>query len=397
MSANPNQPNNNQPNNNRPFGLVIMLMVAALLVGLLAPAASASYSRGVKSMDFTINTGGPYNKVHISQHYVDGAWSFDTIDLPTVLVNVSVSADCRAGKSLQGGVFQAGYQLSGDIAALQESAYTQSFETPDANSVESQEMTFHVPIAAVFEPYGEPFDEAVLFARGEQAVADAMASGLTEDEARADSYMLQEVVNFHALIKCVDNSGGWIYKWVEGSTAVIELIYYPAEINPGVVDEIPTPQGLQVANQVTQAQLSVIPDPADSCIVHASVTFVTNGAMTVEYQIVDDFGQHSQLMSLDIDDSGVGFFSHEVTLPAAADFTDDDMFAPQPHGGLDGPADDFAQADDGSVTGVLHVEGVSPHEFMSNYDGFSVDPCVPEAEVLFDPFDDFEVDPGSSR
>lgn len=136
---------------------------------------------------------------------------------------------------------------------------------------------------------------------------------------------------------------------------------------------------LSVEAQVTQANLTVLADPDDSCRLHLSGAIVTNGQTEVQYRIVDHLGVKSQIFTADVDQAFTVWLDHHLdVVPSAEDGDTLGNFAP-----LDDGSGEFGYAaeDTDNLQGYFQIEVIEPHLSYSNIASYNLPPCVPTYEI----------------
>ena len=383
----------------------------ALAAGTVAAAATIAvpagvghaYSTGVKSLSFvaaadvcepgqalpcTSGAGvGEANVLTVSQSVVDGYLRYDTLGGTSsiddsIWVAVEMGAECRLWHDMTRAQIDAniGDTSSGttfDMSGLGDSGpFPLSLPLPDGEVMHKAIRAVNVPIDTAFDAgliwsFANPGE---VFEAGEAEIDRRMDEGMTAAEARALPYELNTSITLAAEVVC-DLPGLANARYVrKAATIPLRIDYLPAEAAPAVGGTRGDAGGrLTMAPEVTDVELSVVPDPADPCTLHLSGVVETNGATPVQYRFIDPHGQPSNTYQLDVDDSQIAFFSRPVAIPQA-DVADPqgDLTAPEPSHGIGGVVAN-PSADDG-YTGTFILEVLSPNH-DSDADGFSVPFC----------------------
>lgn len=147
---------------------------------------------------------------------------------------------------------------------------------------------------------------------GEEVVDLDVGLGTDPELARMKSYSETWEVPMHAEIVCKRGGVFDLEREMDDSATIpVGVVWLGVGQEPGdgwrdaVLPEPerePTPPEpadvpLKAQTWVTQAHLSVIPDPADPCRLNLSGVVVANGETDVEYRFVDELGLHTQQSS----------------------------------------------------------------------------------------------------
>jgi hypothetical protein len=336
----------------------------------------------------SIDTGEvSFNKVTTTASDPDDVW-----------LAARIGAECRTAYHLASAVVRRGLAShTSGAGAPPEVDETADWEgigvpVPKAKEMPTKTVALNVPLDELFSPT-EPMtsDFASLsdvYAYGEQRIANRVAQGMTEAEARADDFSVLTYVEVHAEVTCKHNT--WSRYRLDREPELLPLII---EFEPHVT-VAPTARppardraiggGLTTPLGVTDAALSVIPDPDDACTLHLSGTITAEVDTQVTYRFIDEYGQQSNGFVVDVEANVPEFVSHEVAVPSAsttAGETDGGvagghrgaggLVAPTGPGTVGGLADQ----DTDRVTGTYQLKVESPNLVLSNIDGFNVAPC----------------------
>ncbi len=387
----------------------------ALAAGTAAAAASLAipagvghaYSTGVKSLHFvgaadecqpgqalpcTSGAGiGEANVLTVSQEVVDGYLRFNTLGSTSsvddsIWVAVEMGAECRlwhdmtlAGIDSNIGDTSSGVRLNAD-ALGDGTDFPLYLPLPDGEVLHNAIRAVNVPMTTAFEAglvwsFADPQE---VFDAGEAEIDRRIDEGMSAAEARALPYELNTSITLAAEVVC-DLPGLAQPRYVRTSAAIpLRIDYLPAEAAPAIGGSRgDAGHGLTIAPEVTDVELSVVPDPADPCTLHLSGVVETNGATPVQYRFIDPHGQPSNTYQIDIDDSQIGFFSRHVAVPqAAVADPQGDLTTLEPDHGIGGWA--VLPAADDAYTGTYMLEVISPNH-DSDADGFSVPFCPADA------------------
>lgn len=325
---------------------------------------------------------GPSNTIYVTQSEVAGEFVYDTVagSLPNpddVWIATHWEAGCEVNYHLIAGLITAGsYDTSGWW-----NRYLFEVGTPSTDFFVTDERTYSRPvdmkhpIADVLSYAGiGPDPIGAVLDHGENLVAARMAEGMPEFQARAEPGLLELTTTWHGVAACKGNWFGSEYYETSPVELPIDVVYVPLD-SPIGGDDAVEGGGLQAVGEVTQAVATVQPDPDGYCQVHLGGTFVANQPMSVDYRVVDGFGHRSRTFTTEIDGTLVAHVAHEVEITPPVE-PDAGGTLVSPTGG--GDPDMLATEDNGNITGVVHIEVVSPNAMESNPSGYSVPSCEPE-------------------
>jgi hypothetical protein len=386
------------------------IAVTAATLALSADATHA-YNVGVKFLDVdgvadqcdagwalpcTPGAGdGEANVLYVTQEIVDGYHRFDHLAGTGVddalWLAVDYDAGCRSRHHLVYG------WMSADLDEPLEDGWTNDVDEFDANApwgtavdvgsgknMATQRLALQIPLDDVFDESMLGFftDADSVLDRGEVEIEARVEDGMTYAEARAIPFELQTEITVAAGVRC--DYSGWLPARYEKSIHVdlpLTIRYLPVDVPAPGVDTAPGASDLQIAPQVDDVALAVVPDPDDPCVLHLSGTIQTNQPTSVEYRFIDPTGHISNTETVDVDHTQTAFVLRTVQVPAAPE--------PEPIDELifpgQGPSDDeHAAVPEGIYTGTFTIETVSPnHE--SAADGFQVPYCEnPPVRTTFD-------------
>ena len=235
---------------------------------------------------------------------------------------------------------------------------------------------------------------------GEEVVDLDVGLGTDPELARMKSYSSTWEVPMHAEIVC---KRGGVFdlerEMHDSATIPVEIVWLGVGQEPGdgwrdaVLPEPerepepptpPEPADVPLTSQtwVTQAHLSVIPDPADPCRINLSGVVVANGETDVEYRFVDELGLHTQTFTTSVDQTFTAFLDHHIVLePVPADGPGG--------GGGGGQGFGLVAEGDGGIGGLTHgatdnqqglfrLEVLGPNHLVSDVASYNVADCVQE-------------------
>ncbi len=407
-------------------------LVAALVVATAAVAAtvvtgataSAGHNSGVRYVHFgdgaqaclpgqalpcTAGAGaGVSNTLYVTQSLVDGGYRYTDVigtalDPSMAWLAVTLGARCRADYRIDRAHVELGHSTwEGWNDPDEAGQWSHGFEARQiavgAKTMSDRHLPVDVDVDTLLEDlvWGQHSVQQMVD-WGEEMVDTWTDLGVDREEARRRSYLETYEIPMHAEVQCRRNSLFGLFEVREmhdSATVPVRVVWLGVGAEPGEewtggwrdaqlpepdpVPEPPTPPepaGVPLTSDtwVTQAHLSVIPDPDDMCRLHLSGTIVSNGETEVTYRFVDQLGSHSQTYATTLDGTFTGFVDHHVDLE------------PVPTG--DGFDPGLATADDGAVGGLTaaptdRVQGayrlqvLTPNPLQSAVADYNVPPCV---------------------
>lgn len=239
------------------------------------------------------------------------------------------------------------------------------------------------------------FGEDSVLDQGEGVVAQRVADGMSEAQARATGFHVDSTVLLSATVGCEKANGAMWFKRVERELPLrVEFLAAPHQ---GVKEQTPT-LDVSAPVQVTDVDLDVAVDRQDPCRLDLTGTVETTGATEVEYRFLNPYGQPSNTFQLQVDDSRTGTVTSHVDVPGH-DTTDPsgDLVADP---SVADPGQEWAApgTDDDVWSGTFTLQVLSPNG-MTDVAGFQVERCT-AVRVLGDGAPGDVVDapvPGSSR
>jgi hypothetical protein len=393
-------------------------MLAGLGAVLIAVGVVAKPTRGVKDIDFdprpTICHGVPgvsclhdagsglSNKIYVRQNKVDGQLRYNEVfgtgEDGDVWFQTTVGGECASNHRLRSLKIHLGF--IGDDG----SSFVEPEEEPgevfpvnlpvdhDHKTVPTRNVAIHVPVDLVLKMVGGG-KHVDVEEWGEQRIADLVADGESEANARTAPHRHSVQMGMHAELHCRrrTNHGATPNAW-DSEFHPVEIVWLGEDMEPGEEDSeewrdalIPeTPHAppaidpnLSLGFQVTDATLTAVEDGSDPCRLHLSGSVTTTELGRVEYRFADEFGQTSQTFTVDVDQTLTGFFDNVVELEPI-------VLEPSPS---DAPPDAFAAVDDGEIGGFTQEDGdrirgyyqlevVEPHEKRSEVASYNIDGCV---------------------
>jgi hypothetical protein len=397
--------------------LAVVLMVVGLFGTVLVSvqeALAANATRCVKFVDFDARPDaclednavpclpdagtGRSNTIYVRQHEVGGESRYDEVfgtgHGGSVWFQTTLAGECSTGHRLSSLHIKGGHE--GDHAGQVDEVDSATFSVSqpvdhDHQTVPNRNVAVHVPADQVQSELlmGGPVD---LAAWGEARIAERVADGVSEHNARVEPYTTASWAGMNATLTCRRLKNDRHPYATDSTWHPVEIVWLGVGMEPGdetddgwrdgLLPADPTPPApidpnLSIGFQVTQAHLSAIPDPADACLLHLSGVVTTTEPGVVTYRFVNELGQRSQAFDVHIDQTRTAMFAHQVQL---------DPIVLDP-AGPDGPPGAFTAEDDGEIGGLVHegsdnvqgyyqLEVVEPHGKLSDIASYNVDGCV---------------------
>lgn len=381
----------------------------ALCVGALVLAGPATASEGVKyvhlepvavdcspgnALPCPFPPGTPQtesNVLYVEQtEDQNGKLHFNSLstntDDDTVWLGLKYEAKCKTGYRLHSVNLKTGYEYAsgegysevtecdGDCPHIQSEPVN-----PDNKTIPWRHRPFYVPVSNVLSEL--ELTEESLYAYGEALIADRVADGMSEADARAQTedfaagFPVAAVVTCERIFPIELSADGDSY-------AMPLMIRYlghgeVADLQPS--DPTPPP-GIdpQFVDQtsVTQAVLFAVPDDSENgCGLNLSAVFTTNDETTIEYRLVNELGVKSQVFHVPVDQTYTAYVNHWIDLTdTVIDSQDLGLVAPS---GSDGELD-LTTEDTDRVQGYFQVEVILPHHKMSNIASYNLPACKPD-------------------
>ncbi len=391
------------------------IAAASALIVVPTSGTSHAYSTGVKSLTFTpaadsciegqalpCSPGaaiGDANVLRVTQSVVNGYHQFNGLtgtsaDADSIWVAVNYGAECRwlhdmTKAQIDESIWNTGEWAGLDTSGLGDGSDQWPFEIPlpSGRTIPVERRAVHLPIDIAFgaDLIGWFPDEQDVFDVGEAEIERRMDDeGMSAAEARGLPFEIDTVPTLAAEVVC-DLPGLAAPRYKRATTQIpLSIVYEPVTVAPAgpgahqPADDLALPQ-------VTQAELSIVQDPADPCTLHLSGVIATNSATDVEYRWVNQYGQPSNTFSLHVDHTQVGYVEGTVQVPHADTADISGEWAPSGGGGGGGDiGDEVAVVDDTMYSGTFELEVVSPN-FVHDIDGFSVPYCTAPAPVRVNP------------
>lgn len=223
---------------------LLSLATAAVVTGsaLLATPAGAIDSRGVKDLTYhdatevcvegqalpcTVNAGhGSANVLRIVQtEQPEGGLAFEgftttSLDQDDLWMAATIAAECRLGYDLSHASIEQGYRYGQEKLGPDEVIpgwQGMDVSTPDAQAMPTKKLAVNIPVAEAFHPANGFVDDfetlGDVYAYGEQRIAQRMASGMNEAEARSLPFQVQTHVITHAEVRCSGANRTFV-KWM---------------------------------------------------------------------------------------------------------------------------------------------------------------------------------------
>jgi hypothetical protein len=352
---------------------------------------------------------GKSNTVYVRQTDVDGEHRFTdvfgtAIDSEDVWFQTAIEGKCGRRfrlRDLHIDLHHVGNHVGRELEASQDDI--EGFPIRErANSgnrtLPRRQVAVSVPVDLVFDRLVPVIDPVEW---GERMVEDRMAEGMSETEARRAPHTTSTAVGLNTTLSCRKHA---IIKPSDPFSTVstwhpLEIVWLGTGMEPGdedsdewrdgalppdPVDPTPEDPSLSLGFQVTQAHLSVLPDPADECLLHLSGAVTTTQPGVVRYRFVDELDRRSQPFAVEVDHTLTAMVDHEVRLdPVVLDpppaVGPADAFTAEGDDGTDGDGiGGFAHEKGDNVQGFYRLEVFDPHTKLSAIASYNVDGCVTE-------------------
>lgn len=386
-----------------------VMMWAAL--GVLLASDTALAIRGVKSLTFNPEGSiclegqaypcdpdaglGESNIVYVHQREVDGQYVFDSLEVPGIpdgkmWVGVRYAAECKFGYHVEGAWVRTGWSndegKGGDPIQIYEHMADWPVDHAGQKTVWSQLLDLQVSIDLAFDAglftHFETAEE--IFVHGESVISDRMASGMTEEEARATPFHFQDWISMHGGVRCKGNVFGREGWKTKSAPIPVKFVFVglgsDAKLEPApLIPEAPTDE-LTFGVAVTDAFLFVEPDANEQCRLRLTGAFTTNAPTDILYRFVDELGHASQMFQTSVDQTFVAMIDHYVDLPVVA----------VPDGEVDQLVTELEIDYEGELVsaptdreqGFYQIQVLEPHGYWSNVADFNVEPCRPEWTIV---------------
>lgn len=240
---------------------LLRLTAAALVTGgalLAATPAGAIDHRGVKSLTYheadetciedqalpcTVNAGhGPANRLRIIQtEQPEGGLAYEgftttSLDQDYLWMAATIAAECKTGYHLSAASVEAHYAYD------QFSLYNQPDEVmpgwqgmnisvPNAKEMPSKKLAVNIPVAEAFDPANGFVDDfetlGDVYAYGENRIAQRMAGGMNEAEARSIPFSFQTHVITHGEVRCSGANRTFVKQMPRYLPLTIEFVPVP--------------------------------------------------------------------------------------------------------------------------------------------------------------------------
>lgn len=390
--------------------LIIFTLVLGLVAGAAgvsaSPAAAWFYDLGVKTVSFheaddacidglfacTPNAGdGMANVIQVRQVDTGDGYVFGDIGTTSVFgddyiwLAATLGAECRSGYRLDRASIVSGwhYEHGSSKNPVEVHPWYLPISVPNAKTMPSKLLAINLPVERAFGEDGQaPIIQgfpslASLYGYGEIAVHNRMATGMSEAEARSQSFTVDAHVNLSAEVWCRPlGAGADRYKTMPRMIP-ITVEYVGVPVPPAKVQAGGGGGGLTVAPRVTDVDLTVTPVP-NSCELTLQLFLRSDRPVTAYYRIIDRFGQRSNAFAVELDGQSTTGRFHVVPYPDADPTPDGpSLVAPTGPGEIGG----YATEDIGRLTGTFRIEVYSPNLIHSDVVGFNVEPCQPPVGV----------------
>lgn len=394
----------------------LALAVAFLAGGLAAPDAAYA-AKGVKYIHFDPATGycnpaasectpgqgiGESGRIYVHQREIDGQWVFDFMSVPGLpeghlWMATNYGAKCKTGYRLSSGGITTGFwEGEGKSHELPYPEWT------SAVSMNTDNMTYpdrvidvHVPVNHAFGQFfaqnGAGHVNNVIgfgsvedvYDYGEDEIADRVAQGQTEEDARKASFSVDTYIAMYANVWCEGTTFGRKFFMARAEWLPLEIVFVgvgqTAELGAASPEPVGAADDLTNGVAVTQAFLSVQPDHQNACRLRLSGVFTATEPTDVTYRFVDELGRPSQHFTTTIDQTQTVMIDHFYDLPEIRPSSHDiGDWAPL---GRDDGLGGFQDLPTDRHQGNFQIEVLEPHGYWSNIDGYNVAPCYADLEV----------------
>jgi hypothetical protein len=330
------------------------------------------------------------NRIQIGQVDTGDGYEFGEVTTTSAFgddylwLAATLGAECRSGYRLDRAAIISGwvYEHGSSRDAIEVRPWHQPISVPNAKTMPSKLLAIHLPVERAFgtdgfAPVISDFNslEAV-FGYGELVIANRMAQGMNEAEARSQGFTFQTHISLSAEVWCRPlGLRAERYKTMPRMIPVtIEFVGVPM---PPARDQANPGGGLSLAPRVTDVDLTVTPMP-NSCELTLQLFLRSDRPVTAYYRIIDRYGQRSNAFSVVLSGQGATGRFHVVPYPDADPTPDGpSLVAPTGPGQIGG----YATEDVGRLTGTFQIEVYSPNLLRSNVAGFNVEPCQPPVGV----------------
>ena len=409
----------------RRAGLALLVVVATAAGSLVLgnSSASAGYNVGVKYVHFDDGAHacfpgqwvicdpadgvGVSNTLYVTQSLVDGEYRYTNVvgtaaDPDLAWLSVTIEAGCRADYKLHSGHIALGHSDWEGWNDPDEAGEWSWVLSPRDLSYGDKTMSFrhlamNLPVDELLVDVLGGNSVGQLLQSGEDMVASDIDGGTHPETARLKSHSVAHEMPMHAEITCKRGGLFDLEREMHNSATVpLEIVWLGVGQVPGdawrdaVLPEpaphrnpVPTARPavepadvpLTSATWVTQAHLSVVPDPVDACRLHLSGVVTTNGETDVQYRFIDDLGIHSQTFTAAVDQTFTTMLDHHVDLepvPSDGEHPGGLGFTAEDAGGIGG----LVGEDTDREQGYYRLEVLTPNPMLSDVASYNVSPCV---------------------
>lgn len=332
---------------------------------------------------------GESNKLYIHQNEIDGQLVFSSMSVPGMpddhmWMAVSYGAECKTGYKLHvGSVRLDYYEGEGKSGTIEVTSWGTPLVLPNAKKMWDTIIDVQVPIEHAFgRDFGPSHvfgfeDEAAVFDYAEGVIADRVAGGMSEEDARAEPFSFNTFLAMNGTVICKGNTFGREFYMARASWVPVELVFVGVGEIAGLELGEPEPpepgsDELTAGVAVTQAFLSVQPDPFNECRLRLSGVFTTNQPTEISYRFVNELGAPSQSFTTIVDQTQTAMLDHYYDLPLRE----------RPNNGIGGLTTGGRGGLGGLTTGktdreqgTFQIQVLEPHGYWSNIDGYNVEPC----------------------
>lgn len=398
----------------------IVPMVLAVAACCLATPDAATAVKGVKYIHFDPAESychpadwpcapdqgiGKSGRLYVHQHEVNGQWVFSSMGVPGIpnghlWVAANYGGKCKAGYRLSGAGIKMGiWEGEGRPHEIPATPWTFGIPVnPNNKTYPDRVVDVNIPIQEAFGSFwaqngagyiptvlGFPSYEDV-WDYGESKIAERVAQGMTEDQARAESFSFNTHIALHGVVWCEGVSFEREFFMARAEWIPLEIVFVGVGQTAGLELGDPEPEPLGAADsitngvEITQAFLNVQQDHLDSCRLRLTGIFVATEPTDVTYRFIDELGAPSQLFTTTIDQTQFDVVDHFYDLPKLAPPPQgiDGLTMPDREDGIGG----FQPLPTDKHQGYFQIEILEPHAFSSKVAGYNVEPCY--TDPVFD-------------
>ncbi len=339
---------------------------------------------------------GESNILYVHQSKLNQEYLYHTLEVPGIpdghlWMSASYGAKCKTGyRPDLAKIYTGSYSSSGKADVMEVSTDWQGWPVdynPDNKTIPDHILNMLVPFdKALGSPFGGLPSQEEIIAYGEEHIDELMDGGMSEAQARGQTFVLNDALSTHGVIICEGTVFGRRYFKSTSESLPLQIVFVGLnqaamlELEEDPLPPEPGADDLTFGVAVTQAFLSVVQDPFDSCRLRLSGAFVTNAPTEISYRFVDELGVHSQLFTTTVDHTWTSMIDHYVELPVLSPEQNDlgNLVAAKHGGGIGGKV----AAPTDNEQGIYWIEVLEPHAYLSNSADYNVEPCY--ADLVYD-------------